>query len=448
MRAIDLILKKRNDQELSKGEIEFLIQNYVHGQIPDYQMAAFCMAVYFRGMTSRETADLTMAMASSGDMIDLSPIAGTKIDKHSTGGVADTTTLVLTPLVAAAGIPVAKMSGRGLGHTGGTIDKLESIPSFKTGLAKEEFIRQVQEIGLAVVGQSGNLVPADKKLYALRDVTGTVDSIPLIASSIMSKKIAAGAEAILLDVKTGSGAFMRTQEDSFRLAEAMVAIGESVGRKTAAAITDMNEPLGSAIGNALEVEEAIRILRGENQGVLRDLSLILGSYMLKLAGKVQDLEQAYQILAGLLDSGAALAKLAEMIKAQGGNPEVVRRPELLPQARQQLVVESWEDGYLLIEDAQALGLAAMLLGAGRETKEAGIDLAVGLRIHARTGQKLRQGQPLLTMYYNDDTKVAGAIAAAKEGLRIYPQHVPPRTLIYGMVTASGREDIPSFFRRG
>lgn len=444
MRAVDLILKKRNNQELSKEEIEFLIQNYVHGQIPDYQLAAFCMAVYFQGMTPGETVDLTMAMANSGETIDLSPIPGLKIDKHSTGGVADTTTLVLTPLVAAAGVPVAKMSGRGLGHTGGTIDKLESIPGFQTGLTKGDFIKQVQEIGLAVVGQSGNLVPADKKLYALRDVTGTVDSIPLIASSIMSKKIAAGAQAILLDVKTGSGAFMRTQEDSFRLAEAMVAIGESVGRRTAAAITDMNEPLGSAIGNALEVEEAIRTLRGENRGILRDLCLTLGTYMLKLAGKIQNLEEGYQILTGLLDSGAALAKLAAMIEAQGGNPEVVNRLELLPQARYQLVVESWEEGYLQIEDAQALGLAAMILGAGRETKEAGIDLAVGLKIHARTGQKLRQGQPLLTLYYNDETRVAGAISAAKGGLKIYPTPVPARTLIYGMVTANGREEITLF----
>jgi len=285
------------------------------------------------------------------------------------------------------------------------------------------------------------LVPADKKLYALRDVTGTVDSIPLIASSIMSKKIAAGADAIVLDVKTGSGAFMRSREDSFRLAEAMVSIGEQVGRRTVAAVTDMNEPLGSAIGNALEVAEAIEILQGEKQGPLRELSLVLGAYMLLMAEKATSLQEAYQFLSKLLDSGAALAKLGEMIEAQGGDPEVIEKPELLPQAGKQLVIESWQEGYLRIKDAQALGLAAMLLGAGRETKEDSIDLAVGLKLHARTGQKLEKGQALLTLYYNNEAKLAQAIAAAKGALHIYPEPVPARPLIYGMVTARGREDL-------
>lgn len=440
MRAIDIILKKRNSLELSKDEIEFLIDKYVGGQVPDYQMAAFCMAVYFRGMTAGETANLTMAMAASGEMADLGAIPGTIVDKHSTGGVADTTTLILAPLVAAAGLPVAKMSGRGLGHTGGTIDKLESIPGFKTSMSRGDFIRQVQEIGLAVAGQSDNLAPADKKLYALRDVTGTVDSIPLIASSIMSKKIAAGAKAVLLDVKTGSGAFMRDTEDSFRLAETMVAIGESVGRRTAAAVTDMNEPLGMAIGNSLEVEEAILILRGENQGLLRKLSLILGSYMLKLGGKCEDLQEAQGFLEELLDSGAALEKFAQMIKAQGGDPAVVRNTGLLPQARGRMVVQSQAEGFLRIEDAQALGQAAMILGAGRETKEEAIDLAVGLRLHARTGQRVKKGQPLLTLYYNDEAKAVNAAAAAQKGIGICPQPIPAPGLIYGMVTADGREE--------
>ncbi len=440
MRAVDIILKKRDGKELSTEEINYLIEKYVQGQIPDYQMAAFCMAVYFQGMNERETADLTMAMARSGDMVVLSAIPGIKIDKHSTGGVADTTTLVLAPLVAAAGVAVAKMSGRGLGHTGGTIDKLESIPGFQTALSQKDFIRQVQEIGLAVVGQSGNLVPADKMLYALRDVTGTVESLPLIASSIMSKKIAAGADVIMLDVKTGSGAFMRTQEDSFRLAEAMVAIGQNVGRKTAAAITDMNEPLGSAIGNALEVEEAILTLHGKIKGSLRELSLTLGAYILKMAGKAADLEAARDTLSGLLDSGAALEKFAQMIDAQGGNPEVINDVKLLPQAAKQQVLESWQDGYVRIEDAQALGLAAMLLGAGRATKEDKIDLAVGLKIHVRTGEKVHKGQPLLTLYYNDESKAEDALTTARSALQIYPDPVPARKLIYGIVTAEGREE--------
>jgi len=440
MRAVDIILKKRDGKELSTEEINYLIEKYVQGQIPDYQMAAFCMAVYFQGMNERETADLTMAMARSGDMVVLSAIPGIKIDKHSTGGVADTTTLVLAPLVAAAGVAVAKMSGRGLGHTGGTIDKLESIPGFQTALSQKDFIRQVQEIGLAVVGQSGNLVPADKMLYALRDVTGTVESLPLIASSIMSKKIAAGADVIMLDVKTGSGAFMRTQEDSFRLAEAMVAIGQNVGRKTAAAITDMNEPLGSAIGNALEVEEAILTLHGKIKGSLRELSLTLGAYILKMAGKAADLEAARDTLSGLLDSGAALEKFAQMIDAQGGNPEVINDVKLLPQAAKQQILESWQDGYVRIEDAQALGLAAMLLGAGRATKEDKIDLAVGLKIHVRTGEKVHKGQPLLTLYYNDESKAEDALTTARSALQIYPDPVPARKLIYGIVTAKGREE--------
>lgn len=439
MRAVDLILKKRNGFSLTAAEIQYLISGYVSGKVADYQAAAFLMAVYFQGMDTQETADLTQAMAYSGDTVDLSPIPGIKVDKHSTGGVADTTTLVLGPLVAAAGIPVAKMSGRGLGHTGGTVDKLESIPGLRTDLQRAEFITQVQKIKLAVAGQSGNLVPADKKLYALRDVTGTIESIPLIASSIMSKKIAAGAQAIVLDVKTGSGAFMRDLEDSFRLAEAMVNIGESLGRETVAVISDMSEPLGKAVGNALEVEEAILVLAGKEQGPLRELSLTLGSHMLVLGERTEDLREARSILEQILSSGEALAKFAQMIETQGGNPRVVEDLSLLPRARRQKVVECPSEGYLIIKDAQALGLAAMVLGAGRETKEALIDPAVGLKTHVRTGEKIQKGQPLVTLYYNDEERLPGALEALKPGFQIMADPIEPRPLTYGIVTKKGRE---------
>jgi len=430
MRTVDLIIKKRSGEALSKEEIEFLISNYVKGGIPDYQMAAFLMAVYFQGMSPLETAWLTEVMAGSGDMVDLSPVPGIKVDKHSTGGVADTTTLVLVPLVAAAGVMVAKMSGRGLGHTGGTIDKLESIPGFCTSLDREHFLRQVREIGLAVVGQSGNLVPADKKLYALRDVTATVDSIPLIASSIMSKKIAAGADAIVLDVKTGSGAFMKKKEDAILLAKAMVDIGRQMGRKTAAVISDMNEPLGLAIGNSLEVEEAIGVLQGRVRGRLRDLCVVLGSHMLYLTGRTKTVEEAAAMLDGLLESKAALNKFGDLIKAQGGNRAVLENTSLLPQARYQQVITSPQEGYLVIHDARLLGLAAMALGAGRETKDSIIDLSVGLKLHARTGDKLEKGQPLLTFFYNDKSRTAQAENLAQQAVKICQQPPKVRPLVY------------------
>lgn len=442
MRATDLIEKKKQGGSLTEDEISFLINGYVQGTVPDYQMAAFCMVVYFQGMTAAETAYLTMAMAGSGDQADLSFISGLAVDKHSTGGVADTTTLVLAPLVASAGVYVAKMSGRGLGHTGGTIDKLESIPGLKTALDQESFIRQVREIRLAVVSQTGNMVPADKKLYALRDVTATVDAIPLIAASVMSKKIAAGARAIVLDVKTGQGAFMKEQEKAFKLAAAMVEIGRQVGRETVAVVTDMNEPLGGAIGNALEVEEAIRTLRGRNRGPLRQLSLALGSYMLSLAEPGLSLQEAYARLEQKLASGEALQKLAQMIRAQGGNGAVTENTALLPQARLQHIVRAEQAGYLFIRDAQALGMAAMVLGAGRETKEAQIDLAVGLRMHGRTGDPVGKGSPLVTVCYNDERRLAVALPRLNQALAVQPEKPPVNPLIYGVVTAQGRAESP------
>ncbi len=433
MRAIDLIVKKRNGEVLRKEEIEYFIRNYVEGVIPDYQMAALCMAIYFQGMNADEVADLTMAMARSGEMVDLSPIQGIKVDKHSTGGVADTATLVLGPLVAAAGVPVAKMSGRGLGHTGGTIDKLESIPGFRTTLSREAFIRQVNEIKLAVVGQSGNLVPADKKIYALRDVTGTVPSLPLIASSIMSKKIAAGADKIVLDVKTGSGAFMKNKEDAFKLARVMVKIGAEVGKQTIALVTNMDQPLGTAIGNALEMEEAILTLQGKNQGDLRALCLDTGAQMLMLAHRVKKIEEGQELLTKLLDSGAALEKFADMIEAQGGDRNVVENPALLPQANNRQQIKANRDGFIASINAEMLGIAAMTLGAGREHKEAKIDLAVGIKIHVRKGERVHEGQPLLTLFYNEQEKMEQALKILPPVFQFSENPIEPEPLIYGLV---------------
>ncbi|GAW27846.1 pyrimidine-nucleoside phosphorylase [Carboxydocella sp. ULO1] len=433
MRAYDIIRKKRDGGELSQAEIEFMVQGYTSNEIPDYQMAAWAMAVFLRGMNARETADLTMAMVRSGDQVDLSGIAGIKVDKHSTGGVGDTTTLVLAPLVAAAGAPVAKMSGRGLGHTGGTLDKFDSIPGFRVELNKEEFIRNVNTVGAAVVGQTGNLAPADKKLYALRDVTATVDSIPLIASSIMSKKIAAGADAIVLDVKTGSGAFMKTLEDSFALARAMVAIGQEVGRKTVAVITDMDQPLGRAIGNALEVKEAIETLRGGGPSDLRELCLTLGAHMVTLAGKAANPAAARARLEELLQNGQALAKFKEMVAAQGGDPRVIDQPELLPQAQKVIPLLAEQDGYVARIEAEELGIAATMLGAGRETKESKVDLAVGLVVNKKVGEAVAAGEPLVWLHVNEERRLAEVMAKVKAAFTISCQQPAPATLIYGEV---------------
>ena len=400
MRMVDIIEKKRDGQELTTAEINFFIEGYTKGEIPDYQASALAMAIYFQDMNDRERADLTRAMVESGDTIDLSAIDGIKVDKHSTGGVGDTTTLVLAPLVASLGDPVAKMSGRGLGHTGGTIDKLESIAGFHVELTREQFIDLVNRDKVAVIGQSGNLTPADKKLYALRDVTGTVNSIPLIASSIMSKKIAAGADAIVLDVKTGDGAFMKTQEDAEELAHAMVRIGNHVGRKTIAIISDMSQPLGFAIGNALEVKEAIETLQGKGPKDLTELVLTLGSQMVILAGKAKTSEEAKEMLLDAIHSGKALAKFKEFLANQGGDASIVDDLTKLPQAKYKIELPAKQSGYISRMVADEIGVASMILGAGRATKEDVIDLAVGLVLHKKVGDKVEEGESILTIYSN------------------------------------------------
>ncbi|MBU3161519.1 pyrimidine-nucleoside phosphorylase [Clostridium frigoris] len=400
MRMVDVISKKRDGKELTTEEINFFIEGYTKGTIPDYQASSLAMAIYFQDMNDRERADLTMAMVNSGETIDLSKIEGIKVDKHSTGGVGDTTTLVLAPLVAALDIPVAKMSGRGLGHTGGTIDKLESISGFHVEITISQFIDLVNRDKVAVVGQSGNLTPADKKLYALRDVTGTVNSIPLIASSIMSKKIAAGANAIVLDVKTGAGAFMKTDKDAENLAHAMVEIGNNVGRKTMAIISDMSQPLGFAIGNALEVKEAIDTLKGEGPEDLTELVLTLGSQMVVLAKKANTLEEARKMLMDVIKNGKAIDKFKVFIKNQGGDSSIVDNPEKLPQAKYKIDVPALTSGVVSNMVADEIGIAAMLLGAGRATKEDKIDLAVGLMLRKKVGDKIEKGEPLVTIYSN------------------------------------------------
>ncbi|MFZ5822867.1 MAG: pyrimidine-nucleoside phosphorylase [Bacillota bacterium] len=439
MRAYDIIYKKRMGGELTAEEIRFLVSGFVSGQVPDYQMAAWAMAVCLQGMTPKETADLTLAMAQSGDVIDLSAIAGTKVDKHSTGGVGDKVSLVLVPLVAACGAPVAKMSGRGLGHTGGTLDKLESVPGLRVELGTREFIDQVNRVGCAVVGQTGNLVPADKKLYALRDVTATVDSIPLIASSIMSKKIAGGADAIVLDVKTGSGAFMRSLDDSFRLAEAMVEIGRQVGREVAAFVSDMDQPLGYAVGNALEVSEAVETLRGFGPKDLEDVCLALGSQMLRLAGVAPDAQAARKMLTRALRAGHGLNKLIEMVEAQGGDSSYIRQPVKLPRAAQIVPLTAPEAGFVQHIEALEVGVAAMLLGAGRETKESVIDLGVGIVLKKKVGDEVEAGEALAELHVNSERRLAEARERLLGAFQIGAAPPPARPLIYGLVTEAGVE---------
>ncbi|MGG0204988.1 pyrimidine-nucleoside phosphorylase [Bacillus mycoides] len=433
MRMVDLIAKKRDGHALTTEEINFIVEGYTNGSIPDYQMSSLAMAIFFQDMNDQERADLTMAMVNSGDTIDLSAIEGVKVDKHSTGGVGDTTTLVLGPLVAALGVPVAKMSGRGLGHTGGTIDKLEAVPGFHVEIENDEFMRLVNENKIAVIGQSGNLTPADKKLYALRDVTATVNSIPLIASSIMSKKIAAGADAIVLDVKTGAGAFMKTDEDAKRLAEAMVRIGNNVGRNTMAVISDMSQPLGEAIGNALEVQEAIDTLQGKGPKDLEELCLTLGSQMVYLAGQASSLEDAREKLIEVMNNGKALESFKTFLSAQGGDASVVDDPSKLPQAQFKIEVEAKEDGYVSEIVADEIGTAAMLLGAGRATKESEIDLAVGLMLRKKVGDSVKKGDSLVTIYANRDN-VEDVKAKIYENMKIAKDHVDAPTLVHGIVT--------------
>ncbi|AHC44203.1 pyrimidine-nucleoside phosphorylase [Bacillus sp. NEAU-CP5] len=432
MRMVDLIVKKQNGKELTTEEIQFFVKGYTDGSIPDYQASALAMAIYFQDMTDQERADLTMAMVNSGETIDLSAIEGIKVDKHSTGGVGDTTTLVLAPLVAALGVPVAKMSGRGLGHTGGTIDKLEAIEGFHVELSKDEFIKLVNRDKVAVIGQSGNLTPADKKLYALRDVTGTVNSIPLIASSIMSKKIAAGADAIVLDVKTGAGAFMKTDEDAVNLAKAMVRIGNNVGRQTMAVISDMSQPLGFAIGNALEVQEAIDTLRGEGPEDLNELVLTLGSQMVVLAKKAETLEEARTKLQEVMKNGKALEKFKEFLSNQGGDASVVDDPSKLPQAAYKIDVPAKEAGVVSEIVADEIGVAAMLLGAGRATKEDEIDLAVGIMLRKKVGDNVEKGEPLVTLYANREN-VDDVTAKVYDNIRISEKAEAPK-LIHTLIT--------------
>lgn len=432
MRMVDLIEKKQHKDPLTEAEIKWMIENYTNDTIPEYQMSAMAMAIYFNGMTDEELSALTLAMVESGDQIDLSEIDGVKVDKHSTGGVGDTTTLVLAPLVASVGVPVAKMSGRGLGHTGGTIDKLEAIPGFHVELSQEDFISLVNQNKVAVVGQSGNLTPADKKIYALRDVTGTVESIPLIASSIMSKKIAAGANAIVLDVKTGAGAFMKSVERAKELAETMVNIGKSVGRDTMAVISDMSQPLGNAIGNGLEVKEAIDTLKGKGPDDLTELCLVLGSQMAFLGGVGSSLEEARALLEENLHNGKALDKFKTFIQSQGGDETVVEQPDtVLPQPRHSLEVKAKETGVVSKIVADQIGIAAMMLGAGRETKESQIDLAAGLYLHKKVGDEVQEGDVLVTLYSSNEIhdqvveKVLNHIFISEEGSK--------PTLIYDIV---------------
>ncbi|WP_042355204.1 pyrimidine-nucleoside phosphorylase [Bacillus rubiinfantis] len=433
MRMVDLIEKKRDGYELMTDEINFIISGYTDGSIPDYQVSALMMAIVFQGMTQRERADLTMAMVKSGDQIDLSQIEGIIVDKHSTGGVGDTTTLVLGPLVASVGVPVAKMSGRGLGHTGGTIDKLESVSGFHVEIDNAEFIDLVNRNKIAVIGQSGNLTPADKKLYALRDVTATVESIPLIASSIMSKKIAAGADAIVLDVKTGAGAFMKTLEDSRELAQAMVRIGNNVGRRTMAVISDMSQPLGFAIGNALEVKEAIDTLKGEGPEDLTELCLTLGSHMVYLANQASSLAEARSKLEAAIKDGSALEKLKDFLNSQGGDATIVDQPEKLPQAAYTFELEAKEDGYVAEIVADEVGTAAMILGAGRATKESVIDLAVGLVLRKKIGDQVHKGDSLVTIYSNFED-VSEVKQKLYDNIKITTEKIVPPILIHEAIT--------------
>lgn len=431
MRMVDIIAKKRDGKELTKEEIEFFIKGYTNGDIPDYQASSFAMATYFQDMTDNERAYLTMAMVESGDQIDLSNIEGIKVDKHSTGGVGDTTTLVLAPLVAALDVPVAKMSGRGLGHTGGTIDKLEAVNGFHVEITEDEFINLVNKDKVAVIGQTGNLTPADKKLYGLRDVTGTVNSIPLIASSIMSKKIAAGADAIVLDVKTGAGAFMKTIEDSELLAHAMVKIGNNVGRNTMAIISDMSQPLGRAIGNGLEVKEAIETLKGEGPEDLNELVLTLGSQMVVLAKKANTLEEAREKLQEVIKNGKALEKFRVFLENQGGDGSVVDDVTKLPQAKYTFEVEAQESGYVSNIVADEIGVASMLLGAGRATKDDIIDLAVGLVLNKKVGDKVEKGESLVTIYANQED-VKNVKDKILENITVSDKQVVP-TLIHKVI---------------
>ncbi len=433
MRMYDLIMKKRNGGTLSKEEIEFLIREYTEGNIPDYQVSALMMAIYFQGMNEEETLHLTMAMAHSGDMLDLSAIKGVKVDKHSTGGVGDKTSLALTPMVAACGLKVAKMSGRGLGHTGGTIDKLESFDGFQTGIPTEQFVKNVNNIGISIMGQTANLAPADKKLYALRDVTATVDNMSLIASSIMSKKLAAGSDAIVLDVKTGSGAFMKEKEDAFLLAKEMVQIGKMAGRRTIAVITDMDQPLGQAVGNALEVKEAIDTLKGEGSEDFTKLCYTLGSYMLVAGLVAKTREEAEDMLKEAVESGKALQKFKEFIVAQGGNVSQIEDTSLLPKAELIEPVFVEKEGYVSRIICDEVGICSLILGGGRENKESEIDLSVGIVLHQKVGDYVLKDTPVATIYANSEEKLKAAKERLLKAYTISDKKPQKRELIQGII---------------
>ncbi|MDF2532424.1 MAG: pyrimidine-nucleoside phosphorylase [Clostridia bacterium] len=437
MRMYDIIFKKRNGEELTKEEIDFFIQGYTKGIIPDYQASALLMAIYFQGMNKRETAELTLSMVHSGTTIDLSSIKGIKVDKHSTGGVGDKTTLVLAPMVAAAGVPVAKMSGRGLGHTGGTLDKLESIEGFCVDLQLDHFIKNVNEIKIAVCGQTGDLAPADKKLYALRDVTATVDNVSLIASSIMSKKLASGADAIVLDVKTGSGAFMKTIDDSFILAKEMVDIGTNLNKNVIAMITEMNEPLGYAVGNSLEVQEAVATLKGHGPEDLLHLCIELGAAMLVVGGRTSNMEEAREILGKTIKDGTAIEKLKDMVKAQYGNCSQIDNPNLLPQSKHIVDITAETEGYVHGIDAEEVGRAALVIGAGRETKESPIDYSVGILLIKKVGDKITKGDILARVHINDMLKLEECKEKLVGAYDISMEIPEKRPLIFGKVDKEG-----------
>ncbi len=433
MRMYDIIAKKRNGEELNKEEIQFFINGYTNGEIPDYQASALLMAIYFNGMTDEETSILTLSMARSGDMVDLSKIDGIKVDKHSTGGVGDKTTLIISPIVASLGVKVAKMSGRGLGHTGGTIDKMESIPGLKTAIDREKFFEIVNKVGCSVIGQSGNLDPADKKLYALRDVTATVESIPLIAASIMSKKIAAGSDCILLDVKCGSGAFMKTIDDAIKLSKAMVAIGENVGRKTIALITDMDIPLGNAIGNTLEIIEVCETLNGRGPKDLTDISIELAANMLYLAQK-GSLEECREMAGEQIKNGKAFEKLKEMVKAQGGDIKVLENYTQFQKAVAKYEIISYNEGIINSMDTEKCGIASVELGAGRERKEDSIDYSAGIVLNKKVGDRVNKGDVLATMYSSDMEKCKKAESVFRKALNICEERPKQTSIIYARVT--------------
>lgn len=434
MRMYDLIIKKRNGFNLTKDEIDFMVQGYTKGEIPDYQMSAMMMAIYFKGMNEEETLNLTMSMANSGDNLDLSAIHGMKVDKHSTGGVGDKTSLTLIPLVCSCGATVAKMSGRGLGHTGGTIDKLESFDGFNTSITTEHFINQINEIGMAIMGQTADLAPADKKLYALRDVTATVDQLSLIASSIMSKKLAAGADAIVLDVKTGSGAFMKKEEDAFALAKEMVRIGNGAGRKTIGVISDMDQPLGNAVGNVLEVKEAIETLKGNGPKDFTNLCMTLGTYMLLAAGVAKEEQEAKTLLEDAITSGKALDKLAEFVKAQGGNAKQVYDLSLLPQASIVEPIIAETEGYISHIQCDEIGICSLILGGGRETKESGIDLTVGLILEKKKGDYAKKGDTLAYIHANSREKLEEAKIRFLNAYTFSKEPVESTPFIKGIIT--------------